>query len=102
MTDDIRKLTVRVSLDGVPLNDYTFLQDTVTIGAAPQADIYLEQLTPHQRARFRFGLSGFCTIVTDNGDEEVIVNDERVQHRFVYSNDIVQIGPYTLWLQVQT
>jgi len=101
VTAGAKELKIRVSLNGSTIDEYTFHQDMVTIDSNQRANIVLEQLNPRQRARFLLGMGGFWTIITDKGDEEVLVNDERVQHHFVYSNDIVKIGPYTLWLQVQ-
>jgi hypothetical protein len=92
-------LKIRVSLKGRPLGMYTFNKDVITVGRDPTSDIHLDNINvAREQLRFEFGPSGYYTLVDLGIHDLTLLNEEPITRGYVYNNDVVRIGKYTLWI----
>lgn len=92
-------LKIKVSLKGRPIGMHTFNKDVITVGRDPGSDIHLDNVNvSREHLRFEFGPSGYYTLVDLGSANGTFLNDEAISRGYVYNNDVVRIGKYTLWI----
>jgi pSer/pThr/pTyr-binding forkhead associated (FHA) protein len=90
-------LKIRVTLKGRFVGTHTFNKDVVTVGRDPASDIHLDNVNvAREHLRFEFGPSGYYKLVDLGSGKGTFLNDEQVTRGYVYNNDVVRIGQYTL------
>ncbi len=95
-------LKIRVSINGRSIGMHTFNKDVITVGRDPKSDIHLDNVNvAREHLRFEYGPSGYYTLVDMGSSQGTFLNDEAVSRGYVYNNDVVRIGSYTLWIGFQ-
>src|SRR5262245_55666686 len=95
-------MRIRLSLKGRPIKSYAFMQDVITIGRDPEADIFLDNPgISREHARIERLPSGQYTLRDMGSANGTYVNDEPVKSALIYSADVVRIGKFSLWLGME-
>jgi hypothetical protein len=95
-------LRLRLSLKGRPIKTLSFTKDVVTVGRDPSADIVLDNLgVSREHVRFELTPSGYYRVEDLGSANGTFLNDEPVKRDYVYNNDVVRIGKYSLWVSFE-
>jgi hypothetical protein len=95
-------LRIRVSLKGRPLKTYTFTKDVVTVGRDPSSDIVLDNTSvSREHVKFEISPSGYYAVEDLGSANGTFLNDQPVKRDYVYNNDLVQVGKFSLWVNFE-
>ncbi len=95
-------IRVRLSLKGRPIKTYTFDKEVISVGRDPAADISLDNPSvSREHLRFERMPNGHYRVVDQGSANGTYLNEERVQTAYVYNNDVVRIGKFSLWISLE-
>ncbi len=95
-------IKIRLSLKGRPMKSYRFNQDVITVGRDASADIYLDNPSiSREHVRFERLANGHFSMKDPGSANGVFLNEERVAAAMVYNNDVIRIGKFSLWIEIE-
>ena len=95
-------IRVRLSLKGRPIKTYTFDKEVISVGRDPAADVSLDNPSvSREHLRFERMPNGHYRVVDQGSANGTYLNEERVQTAYVYNNDVVRIGKFSLWISLE-
>ena len=95
-------IRVRLSLKGRPIKTYTFDKELIAVGRDPAADVSLDNPSvSREHLRFERMPNGHYRVVDQGSANGTYLNEERVQTAYVYNNDVVRIGKFSLWISLE-
>lgn len=95
-------IKIRVSLKGRPVGSYSFMKESITVGRDPGADISLDNASiSREHLKFEFGPSGYYSVVDLGSANGTLLNEEPVERSYVFNSDVVRIGKYALWIELE-
>jgi len=90
---------IRLSLKGRPIKTYTFDQQVIKVGRDPASDIVLDNVNvSRDHVKFELSPTGYYTVEDLGSGNGTFLNDEPVKRDYVYNNDVVRVGKYSLWI----
>ena len=96
-----RLLKIRLSLKGRPIRAYVFNQDCVLIGRNPEADIQLDNPGISRDHVKIVRTAGGYVAEDQNSANGTFVNDAAIQKQHLRSEDVIRIGKFSLWLNLE-
>jgi len=94
-------LKIRLSLKGRPIRTYVFNQDSVLIGRNPEADIQLDNAGISRDHLTIVRTAGGYVAEDQNSANGTFVNDVAIQKQHLRSEDVIRIGKFSLWLNLE-
>jgi len=94
-------LKVRLSLKGRPIKSYMFDKPKVTIGRDPKADIFLDNTgISRNHAVIERTAGGY--VLSDLGSANgTFLNEKPVRKEYLGTDDVVHIGKFALWMDIE-
>jgi predicted component of type VI protein secretion system len=94
-------LKLRLSLKGRPIRTYVFDQDCVRIGRNPDAEVYLDNAgISREHLLIERKPAGY--LAQDlNSANGTFINDKQIQKQYLYHEDVVRIGKFSLWVSLE-
>jgi predicted component of type VI protein secretion system len=94
-------LKVRLSLKGRPIRSYLFDKPKVSIGRDPNADICLDNTgISRDHAVIERTAGGY--VIADLGSANgTFLNERPVRREYLSSDDVVHIGKFALWMDIE-
>ncbi len=93
---------IRLSLKGRPIKTYTFDKEVITVGRDPSSDIVLDNVSvSRDHLKFELSPTGYYSVEDLGSGNGTFLNDEAVKRDYVYNNDVVRVGKYSLWISFE-
>jgi len=98
-----RILRVRVSLNGRPIKSYSFDQNTITVGRSPECHIFLDNSgVSREHLRIVRTPEGYFEASEMGSANGTMLNDKPLKRSYLTTDDVIQIGKFTLWMVIET
>jgi pSer/pThr/pTyr-binding forkhead associated (FHA) protein len=95
-------IKIRLSLKGRPIRSYSFNQDVITVGRDPGADIHLDNAgVSREHVRIERLPNGHYCVKDCGSANGAFLNEERVQGAMIYNCDVLRIGKFSLWVNLE-
>lgn len=93
---------IRLSLKGRPIKTYTFDKEVIRVGRDPASDIVLDNVSvSRDHLKFELSPTGYYSVEDLGSGNGTFLNDETVKRDYVYNNDVVRVGKYSLWISFE-
>jgi FHA domain len=95
-------LRIRLSLKGRPLKSYTFDKPVITCGRSDECDIVLDNSSISRiHLQFERTPKGHYTVRDLNSANGTFLNEERIKTAYLYNNDVIRLGKFSLWISLE-
>ena len=90
-------IRLELYLMGRPVKKYTFDQDSINVGRDPKSDIFVDNPgVSREHLKFELTPSGEYRVVDMGSANGTLLNDEPVKRAYVWNQDVVRFGKYSL------